>query len=193
MSTKPRRLAAAALVSLLGLVLCACAGLGEPRITRLPTDGVPAPAASASAPAATTSATPPPAPAVTPDAAAEDCAAGPVTITPGSPPAVLRGDCPQVDVQGNAFDVDLTGARVTALTVSGDRVTVAVAAAGTLLIRGNDVVLTAAEAGALDIQGDRNSVTVTGTLSSVSFQGNDNVVHGSSSNVTDAGARNTVG
>jgi hypothetical protein len=116
-----------------------------------------------------------------------------VTIDSGSVPAALRGTCAEIDVQGNAVQVDAGAATVAVVSLAGDRIAIELGNAGQVVIRGNDAVVTAVEADRLDIRGDRNVVTVSGTLTAVSFQGNDNVVRGTPGDVSDGGARNIVG
>ncbi|MFJ6652211.1 hypothetical protein ACIQLJ_05365 [Microbacterium sp. NPDC091313] len=187
------RVRVGALVLAFALALPACAAEAGPRVTRLPSDGT---AASSAAPASPTTTPPVAAPSVSASADApglQDCTGRSVTITPGDADAPLSGECAQIEVQGNALYVDASTASAAVLSLAGDRISVRVGRAGQLVISGNDVVVSATEVSMLDIRGDRNTVTVSGTLGGVSFQGNDNVVHGSTSSVSDGGTRNTVG
>jgi hypothetical protein len=188
------RFAAAACAAAAIVVLSGC-GLGpQPVVTVLPTDGAAAPS---STPAPSSSVVPVPPTAVpTPssDAAdAVDCAGGPVVLDAGSASLTIRGECPDVQVNGTGLQIDASQADIARLTASGERIVLVLGRVGEATLRGNDIRATATEITAFTVQGDRNTLTASDSVGSVSFRGNDNGVRAASVGpVSDEGDRNSV-
>ena len=108
-------------------------------------------------------------------------------------PATLVGECPEVELQGSDLTIDTTGATVAIMRVSGDRAGGRLGEVGQLTIAGNDTVLAGDRISSLTIRGDRNAVSASGGIEGVLLQGNDNTVAGTVGQLSDEGARNTVG
>lgn len=187
MTTTRRRRIVLLLAAAVLLPGCSVLGAAEPRVTRLPTDARATPSPSATAAPGTTAATPAP-----PSGDVVECGGGSILITAGSP-STLVGECPEVEVQGSDLTVDTTGATVAIMRVSGDRAGGMLGDVGQLTIAGNDSVLAGSRISSLTIRGDRNAVSASGGFEGVLLQGNDNAVAGSVGQLSDEGARNTVG
>lgn len=171
------------------LLLAGCSLAAEPRATVLPSDGT---ASASPTPTASPSVTViVPSPSVVPGDAL-DCGGHALVITAGSADTIV-GDCPDVQVQGGDLTLDATGASVAVLQLLGDRLTIRLGDAGQITLAGNDTEVSASDISSLTVRGDRNTVAATGAVADLLLQGNDNTVRGTMGEVSDEGARNTVG
>lgn len=190
------------------LVLTGCMAAPQPVVTRLPTDDS---ARSTAEPTATPAATTTPAqttapiPAVTPaapsvapssDPAAEgalDCGGSTITLAGNTQTFRITGDCPDLRVEGNGVLVQGTGARVGAVTVSGDRIELQLGVIGGVTVQGNDITTLVTSVGTAVVRGDRNRVEASASIGSALVVGNENVVTSPrTGTVDDQGQRNTV-
>ncbi len=130
------------------------------------------------------------------DAAAIDCAGGPIEVLSGATTGVeVAGECPTVTIRGNDLTVDMTGAVVDDVVVRADRVTVHASDVRSLSIDGYDTVVDLDRVADVAVSGDRNTVRAAGGIDAVSVDGDDNIIRAETGIdlIDDAGERNTIG
>jgi len=118
-------------------------------------------------------------------------AAGCTLSTPG---AYRVGDCDLLLVQGDGITV--VAGTAGSVRIQGNRDHLVADGAPGLRVEGQDnTVVVGGDVGGLTIAGDRNTVTAQGRIGSGDVTGNDNSVKaaGGVGDVTDGGARNSIG